>query len=117
MGLKGTVCMGSWGKFWTQKLTNPVSTFEEQGAKLIVESKSRVRHMRPALNITTRVGKTPKSPFCSIPAHTPNLRPYKEQARCSTPGVSKQRSPLLVLALSAATGTPIKPGLNLWSGL
>ena len=117
VGLKITVCMGSWGKFWTPKLTNPIASFEEQGAKLIVESKSRVLHMCPALNITIGVGKTPKSPFCSIPAHTPNLSPYKEQAHYPPPGVSKQRSLLFVLAPSAATGTPVKPGLNLWSGL
>ena len=112
MGLKITVCMGSWGKFWTQKLTNPIATFEEQGAKVIVESKSRVLHMRPAFNITIGVGKTPESPFCSIPAHTPTLSPYKEQAHFLTPGVSKQRSLLFVLAPSAATGTPVKPGLK-----
>ena len=37
MGLKITACMGSWGKFWTQKIQrdkkNPTVIFEETGAK------------------------------------------------------------------------------------
>ena len=68
MGLKITVFMCSWGKFWTKdtkRPKNPTATSEEPGAeqKQGVGSKSRVLSMPPALNTTRGVGKTPKPPL------------------------------------------------------
>ena len=49
MELKITVCMHSWGKFWTQKIQRDqklqLPLFEKPGAKIACQNKSRVLHM------------------------------------------------------------------------
>ena len=113
MGLKITLCTHSWGKFWTK---------ETQGAW----SKSR--------------GLGAKAGYCACPLHTPppkgwadhqshpssptpghtltlTLTLYKERARPPPQGAGKQGTCCLFSLPSAAAGAPIKPCLNLLSGL
>ena len=60
-GLKITACMYSWGKFWTKDIKKPqLPLLKSREQKQGVRSKSRVLHMRPALNTTKGVGRPPK---------------------------------------------------------
>ena len=55
MGLKITVCMHGWGRFWKKdpkRPKSPIATFEEPGAKLGVGNKGRVLSMPPAHTTT-----------------------------------------------------------------
>ena len=102
MGLKITVYMHGWGKFWTkrykdQKTQLPLLKCLEQ--KQGVGSKSRVLSA-PCTRHYKRVGRLPKPPSSQTPRHTPTLTPWKEQA-----------CPL------TTAEAPVKPCLDFLSGL
>ena len=88
-GLKITVCMCSWGKFWTSyKETKKPNCHFWRARK-----KSRVLRMPPAHNTTKGVGKTPKPPLWPDPwthpyphpiSGTSSPAPLREQASKET---------------------------------
>ena len=109
MGLKITVCMCSWGKFWTQKIQkdkkNQLPFLKSLEQKQGVRSKNRVSgaktgHCTYPLHTTPPKGwaKHLSHPSGPTPGHTPTLTPYKEQA--FPPSGSKQARESVVCSCS-----------------
>ena len=116
MGLKITMCLHSWGKFWTQKIqrdpTNALSLLKSLEPKQGIRSKSRVLHKPPAHNTIKGWAKQPSL----TPGHTPTLTQKKERLSASQE-VDEQGNLLFILALCCCSGGPSKgwPKFLCWS--
>ena len=123
MGLKITVCMHSWDRFWTKdwkRPESPTATFEEPGAKLGVRGKTGCREQRqstehaPCTRHYLRGGQTTYVTLQSDPLDTPLSSPH---FRIASRPLGEQGSLLFVLSPSAAEGAAMKSRRNLLSGL
>ena len=91
-----------------KKTKNPVATAEQPAAKKA--QKRGLLGVAAAFNTTSGVGKPPNHPSGPNPGHTPTYL-YKEPAQLSKQGE------LFVLASFCCGRGPMKPCLNLLSGL
>ena len=110
MGLKITVCMHSWGKFWTkdknhQKTQLPLLKSSEQVQGTVVLC------VPPAYTTTKGVCKPPKPPLWPGPwTHT---SPHLNKEQTQPFGSQQQRNLLFVIASPlAVAGAPVKPSLE-----
>ena len=94
VGLKRTLCMSSWGKFWTKKKRDQktqLSLLKSLEQKQGVGSKSRVLGHGPLHTPPPKVWANHLShPSSLTPGHTST--PHKEQACPASERTSKQRS-------------------------
>ena len=113
MGLKTTVCMCSWGKFWAKnrkKTKNPTATSKKLGAKILCREQKQGTSHAPCTQHHKEVGKTMKPPYC-WPLDTPPPSPHTRNQLTRPQGASKGTHYLSLLP-PAATGTPIQLCLN-----
>ena len=118
MGLEITVCMCSWGKFWTKrykekKKNQPTAISEEPGAKILgVWPQSRVLHISTTKGWTNHLSH----PCSSTSGLTPALTHILRNELTLPWGMSKGTCCLFSL-LPAKARSPIKHCLNFLSGL